>query len=51
MRASPRNVCLTAQVLVIYYSEYGHVHALAKAVADGARGVPGTIVTVCQKPV
>lgn len=42
---------LTPQVLVIYYSEYGHVHTLAKAVADGARSVPGTIVTVRRKGV
>lgn len=31
-------------VAVVYYSSQGHTHALAEAVADGARGVPGTAV-------
>jgi NAD(P)H dehydrogenase (quinone) len=29
---------------VVYYSSQGHTHALAEAVAGGARGVPGTAV-------
>lgn len=35
-----------AKVLVVYYSGYGHVEVLARAVADGAAGVDGTEVTV-----
>jgi len=29
------------QVLIVYYSLYGHVHAMAQAVAEGVREVPG----------
>jgi len=35
-----------AKVLVVYYSTYGHVEAMANAVAEGAKGVAGTEVTV-----
>jgi NAD(P)H dehydrogenase (quinone) len=35
-----------AKVLVLYYSAYGHVERMAQAVADGARSVPGTEVTI-----
>ena len=31
-----------AKVLVLYYSMYGHVETLAKAVAEGAGSVEGT---------
>ena len=34
------------KVLVVYYSSYGHVARLAEAIAEGARGVPGTEVSV-----
>jgi len=34
------------KVLVVYYSSYGHVETMAKAVAEGARSVAGTEVTV-----
>lgn len=34
------------KVLVLYYSSYGHVEIMARAVADGARGVAGTDVTL-----
>ncbi len=34
------------KVLVVYYSSYGHVASLAEAIAEGARGVPGTEVSV-----
>lgn len=37
-----------SKVLVLYYSSYGHVETLAKAVAEGARGVSGTQVDVCR---
>jgi NAD(P)H dehydrogenase (quinone) len=38
------------KVLVLYYSTYGHVEALAGAVATGARSVPGAQVTVKRVP-
>jgi len=34
------------KVLVVYYSMYGHVETMAKAVAEGAEKVDGTEVTV-----
>ena len=34
------------KVLVVFYSSYGHVESLAGAVAEGARGIPGTEVSV-----
>jgi NAD(P)H dehydrogenase (quinone) len=34
------------RVLVLYYSSYGHVEAMAEAVAEGARGVAGTVVDI-----
>ena len=39
-----------AKVLVLYHSFYGHVEAMAKAVADGAREVPGTTVDLKRVP-
>ena len=38
------------RVLVLYYSSYGHVRALAEAEAMGARSVPGTLVDVRRVP-
>lgn len=38
------------KVLVLYYSTYGHVETMAKAVADGARDVAGTKVTIKRVP-
>ena len=38
------------KVLVLYYSSYGHIEAMAAAVAEGAAGVPGTEVTVKRVP-
>jgi NAD(P)H dehydrogenase (quinone) len=38
------------KVLVLYYSSYGHVETMAKAVAEGARGVAGTEVTLKRVP-
>ena len=38
------------KVLVLYYSSYGHIETMADAIADGARGVPGTDVTVKRVP-
>jgi len=39
-----------AKVLVLYYSMYGHVETMAKAVAEGARSVAGTEVTIKRVP-
>ncbi len=36
------------QIQVVFYSMYGHVYRLAEAVAEGARGVPGTTVRLLQ---
>lgn len=38
------------RVLVLYYSMYGHIETMAKAVAEGARGVPGTDVSIKRVP-
>ncbi|MFO6446070.1 NAD(P)H:quinone oxidoreductase [Erythrobacter sp. NE805] len=38
------------KVLVLYYSSYGHIEAMAQAIAQGAAGVPGTEVTVKRVP-
>jgi NAD(P)H dehydrogenase (quinone) len=38
------------KVLVLYYSGYGHVETMAGAVAEGAKGVAGTEVTLKRVP-
>lgn len=38
------------RVLVLYYSSYGHVRALAQAEADGARTIPGVQVDIRRVP-
>jgi NAD(P)H dehydrogenase (quinone) len=38
------------KVLVLYYSSYGHIEAMADAVAEGARSVVGTDVAVKRVP-
>lgn len=38
------------RVLVLYYSMYGHIEIMAKAVADGARSVPETDVSIKRVP-
>lgn len=38
------------RVLVLYYSMYGHIEAMAEAVAEGARSVEGTLVTIRRVP-
>jgi NAD(P)H dehydrogenase (quinone) len=35
-----------AKVLVVYYSSYGHLETMAHAIAEGARSVAGTDVTI-----
>jgi NAD(P)H dehydrogenase (quinone) len=37
-------------VLVLFYSTYGHVYRLAQAIADGAREVPGVDVMIRRVP-
>ncbi len=39
-----------SKVLVVYYSLYGHVETMAGAIAQGAREVPDTQVTVKRVP-
>ena len=36
------------KILVLYYSTYGHVEAMAEAVADGARGWPKFALRVAK---
>ncbi|MGE5238871.1 MAG: NAD(P)H:quinone oxidoreductase [Chloroflexota bacterium] len=38
------------KVLIVYYSMYGHVHRLAEAVAEGAREIDGTEVSLRRAP-
>ncbi|MEE8225349.1 MAG: NAD(P)H:quinone oxidoreductase [Kiloniellales bacterium] len=38
------------KILVLYYSSYGHVETMAEAVAEGARGIAGTEVTIKRVP-
>jgi NAD(P)H dehydrogenase (quinone) len=38
------------KLLIVYYSMYGHVHTLAKAIAEGAKQVPGCEVTIKKVP-
>ena len=35
-----------AKILVLYYSSYGHIEQMAQAIAEGARSVTGTDVTI-----
>jgi NAD(P)H dehydrogenase (quinone) len=39
-----------AKILVVYYSSYGHIEAMAQAQAEGAARVPGTQVSVKRVP-
>lgn len=38
------------KVLVLYYSSYGHIETMARAVAEGAREIAGVEVTVKRVP-
>jgi NAD(P)H dehydrogenase (quinone) len=38
------------RVLVVYYSSWGHVEAMAEAIADGARSVDGVQVDIRRVP-
>lgn len=37
-------------ILVLYYSMYGHVHRLAEAIGEGAKGVEGAVVKLRRVP-
>ena len=39
-----------SRILVLYYSTWGHVETMARAVGKGAAGVPGAEVTVKRVP-
>jgi len=39
-----------SKVLVLYYSSYGHIETMAKAVAEGARSVSGVQVDIKRVP-
>lgn len=39
-----------SKILVVYYSMYGHIERMAAAVAEGARSVEGTDVTLKRVP-
>jgi NAD(P)H dehydrogenase (quinone) len=38
------------KLLIVYYSMFGHVHKMAEALAEGARQVPGTEITLARVP-
>ena len=38
------------KVVVVFYSLYGHIYRMAQAVAEGAKDVPGTDVTLRRVP-
>ena len=39
---------MSSKVQVIFYSMYGHVHKMARAVVKGAKQVPGTELSLYQ---
>ncbi len=39
-----------SKILVLYYSSYGHIETMAKAVAEGARQVAGSEVVIKRVP-
>src|SRR5471030_143367 len=46
---APQKETVMAKVLVLYYSAYGHIEAMANAVAEGAREA-GTTVDIKRVP-
>ena len=46
----PIEVRRCRKILVLYYSAYGHIEKMAEAVAEGARAVPCTEVTIKRVP-
>ncbi len=41
---------MSTNILVVYYSAFGHVYKMAQAVAEGAKGVSGTDVRLRRFP-
>ncbi len=41
---------MTTNIQIVFYSTYGHVYRMAKAVAEGVREVAGAAVSVFQVP-
>lgn len=39
-----------SKILVLYYSTYGHIETMASAIAEGAKSVAGTEVTIKRVP-
>ncbi len=39
-----------SKILILYYSSYGHVELMARAQAEGAARIPGTVATVKRVP-
>jgi len=39
-----------SKILILYYSTYGHIEKMADAIAEGARKVAGTTVTIKRVP-
>jgi NAD(P)H dehydrogenase (quinone) len=39
-----------SKILVLYHSTYGHIEAMAEAVAEGARSVEGAVVDIRRVP-
>ena len=37
-------------ILVLYYSSYGHIETMAGAIAEGAGEVPNTEITIKRVP-
>lgn len=41
---------MPTRIQVVFYSMYGHIHRMAEAIADGAREIEDTEVTLLQVP-
>lgn len=41
---------MKVNVLIVYYSMYGHIHKLAEAAAEGVRAVAGVEAQLCRVP-
>ena len=39
-----------SKILVLYYSTYGHIETMASAIAEGAKSIAGTEVTIKRVP-
>jgi NAD(P)H dehydrogenase (quinone) len=46
--ATPAAIDDTCRVLIVYYSRSGSIRSLAEQIAEGARGVPGTVVELLE---